>query len=100
MTEKSAVITVRLSPRELEKIETIRSIQNVSRTTLLRDFINDGLRRRVIDIYKDGKLTATRAAEILGISLREFLETLETAGVPVNWDSEMVKEYLRTRYGG
>jgi len=99
MVEKTAVVTVRLSPRELEKIEAIRSIQRVSRTALIRDFIEDGLHRRVIDIYKDGKLTATKAAEILDISLREFLETLERAGTPVNWDSEIVKDYIKTRYG-
>lgn len=99
MAEKTAVVTVRLSPRELEKIEAIRSIQRVSRTSLIRDFIEDGLHRRVIDIYKDGKLTATKAAEILGISLREFLETLERTGTPVNWDSEIVKDYVKTRYG-
>lgn len=99
MVEKTSVVTVRLSPRELEKLEAVRSIQRVSRTSLIRDFIEDGLQRRVIDIYKDGKLTATKAAEILDISLREFLETLERAGTPVNWDSEIVKDYVKTRYG-
>lgn len=99
MAEKTAIITLRISPQELEKIEAVRSIQKVSRTSLLRDFIEDGLHRRVIDIYKDGKLTATKAAEILGVSLREFLEILEREGVPVNWDSEIVKEYVKTRYG-
>jgi predicted HTH domain antitoxin len=100
VTEKSAVITVRLSPTDLERIETVRSIEKVDRTTLLRDFIEDGLRRRVINIYREGKLTASRSAEILGVPLREFLETLEKEGIPVNWDSETVKNYMRTRYGG
>ncbi len=99
MTEKTAVITLRISPQELERIEAVRSIQKVSRTSLLRDFIEDGLHRRVIDIYEDGKLTATKAAEILGVSLREFLEILERTGTTVNWDSEIVKEYVKTRYG-
>jgi len=100
VTEKSAVVTVRLSPLDLERIEAVRSIEKVDRTTLLRDFIEDGLRRRVVDIYRDGKLTASRSAEILGVSLREFLEMLEREGVPVNWDSESVKSYMRSRYGG
>lgn len=100
MTEKSAVVTVRLSPPDLERIEAVRSIEKVNRTTLLRDFIKDGLRRRVVDIYRDGKLTASRSAEILGVSLREFLEMLEREGIPVNWDSESVKSYMRSRYGG
>jgi predicted HTH domain antitoxin len=46
-----------------------------------------------------GKLTAGRAAEILGVRLREFLELLEREGVPVNWDSESVREYLKAKYG-
>lgn len=100
MTEKSAVVTVRLSPPDLERIEAVRFIEKVNRTTLLRDFIKDGLRRRVVDIYRDGKLTASRSAEILGVSLREFLEMLEREGIPVNWDSESVKSYMRSRYGG
>jgi predicted HTH domain antitoxin len=100
VTEKSAVVTVRLSPLDLERIEAVRFIEKVDRTTLLRDFIEDGLRRRVVDIYRDGKLTASRSAEILGVSLREFLEMLEREGIPVNWDSETVKSYMRSRYGG
>jgi predicted HTH domain antitoxin len=100
MTEKNAVVTVRLSLPDLERIEAVRSIEKVDRATLLRDFIEDGLRRRVIDIYRDGKLTASRSAEVLGVSLREFLEMLEVEGVPVNWDAESVKSYMRSRYGG
>jgi len=98
MTEKNVVITMRLSRQDLERIEAVRALENIDRTTLLKDFIEDGLRRRIVNIYKNGKLTASRAAEILRISLREFLEMLEKEGIPINWDSEMVKDYLKTRY--
>jgi predicted HTH domain antitoxin len=97
--EKSAVVTVRLSKRDLERVEAVRVLEDVDRSTLIKEFIEDGLRRRVVDNYERGKLTAGRAAEILGLSLREFLEILEREGVPVNWDSESVKEYLKARYG-
>jgi predicted HTH domain antitoxin len=97
--EKSAVVTVRLSKRDLERVEAVRVLEDVDRSTLIKEFIEDGLRRRVVDNYKRGKLTAGRAAEILGLSLREFLEILEREGVPVNWGSESVKEYLKARYG-
>jgi predicted HTH domain antitoxin len=97
--EKSAVVTVRLSKRDLERVEAVRVLEDVDRSTLIKEFIEDGLRRRVVDNYRRGKLTAGRAAEILGISLREFFEILEREGIPVNWDSESVKEYLKARYG-
>jgi len=99
MPKKSTVITMRLSRRELERIEAVRALENVDRTTLLKEFIEDGLRQRIIHIYKNGRLTASRAAEILKISLREFLELLEREGIPVNWDSNIVRDYLKTRYG-
>jgi len=99
MSEKSTVVTVRLSGRDLKRVEAVRVLENVDRSTLIKEFIEDGLRRRVIHLYQRGKLTAGRAAEILEIPLREFLEILEREDVPVNWDSESIKEYLKTRYG-
>jgi len=83
----------------LKRVEAVRVLENVDRSTLIKEFIEDGLRRRVIRLYQRGKLTAGRAAEILEIPLREFLEILEREDVPVNWDSESIKEYLKTRYG-
>ncbi|MCL7401130.1 MAG: UPF0175 family protein [Thaumarchaeota archaeon] len=99
MTEKSAVVTVRLSKRDLERVEALRRIEDVDRSTLIKEFIEDGMRRRVVDLYRRGKLTAGRAAEVLGVSLREFLELLEREGVSVNWDSESIREYLKAKYG-
>lgn len=93
------MITVRLSKRDLERVEALRVLENVDRSTLIKEFIEDGLRSRVVDLYRRDKLTAGRAAEILGISLREFLQILEGEGVPVNWDSEGTREYLKAKYG-
>ena len=99
MSERSAIVTVRLSRRDLQRMEAVRALEDVDRSTLLKEFIEDGLRRRVIHLYQRGRLTAGRAAEILGVSLREFLEILEREGIPVNWDSESVKKYLEAKYG-
>lgn len=99
MIEKSTVITVRLSRKDLERIEAVRTLENVDRSTLLKEFIENGLSQRVIRLYQKGKLSAGRAAEILGVSLREFLEMLEKEGVPINWDSGSIKEYLKAKYG-
>ena len=99
MPEKSTMITMRLSHQDSERIEAVRALENVDRSTLLKEFIENGLRRRVIHLYQKERLTANRAAEILGIPLRELLELLEREGVPINWDSRMVKKYLKARYG-
>ena len=61
--------------------------------------MEDGLRERVVRLYGKGRLSAGRGAEILGISLREFLKLLEHECVAVNWDSEGIKEFLKSKYG-
>jgi len=99
MQKKSAVITMRLSRLDLERIESVRELEKADRSTLLKEFIEDGLRRRIIHIYRNGRLTATRAAEMLRIPLRVFLEMLENENVPVNWNSGVVRDYLKARYG-
>jgi len=99
MVEKSSVITLRLSQRDLKRLEAVRALEEVDRSTLFKGFIEDGLRRRVVRLYGEGKLTAGRGAEILGISLREFLELLERESVTVNWDTEGIREYLKAKYG-
>jgi predicted HTH domain antitoxin len=97
--EKSSVVTVRLSKRNLQRVEAVRTIENVDRSTLFKEFIEDGLRERVVHLYEKGKLSAGRGAEILDISLREFLELLERECVAVNWDSEDIEKYLKSKYG-
>lgn len=97
MMKRTSIVTVRLSKRDLKRIEELRRVENVDRSTLIKMFIDEGVRKRVVDLYRQEKLTAGRAAEILGVSLREFLEILEKAGVPVNWDIEGIREYMRDK---
>lgn len=98
-TEQTIVITFRLTKRNLSRIEAVRKLEKVDRSTLFKEFVEDGLRQRVLRFYKKGKLTQRCAAELLGITLREFLELLEAEGVPINWDLSIIKQYMREKYG-
>jgi len=97
--EQTSVVTVRLSKQSLSRIQAVQKLENVDRTTLFKEFIEDGLRQRVLGFYKKGKLTQRCAAEVLGITLREFLELLEAQGIPVNWNSDSIKRYMQEKYG-
>ena len=99
MAQKTIVVTLRLSPREARRVSAVQALTDLDRTTLLRDFIDDGLRKRVLESYREGKITVQRAADILGISLREFLGLLEKNGLPINWDSDSVHDYMTSQYG-
>ncbi len=97
--KKSTVVTVRLSKRNLRRVEAVRALENVDRSTLFKEFIEDGLKERVVRLYEKGKISSGRGAEILGISLREFLELLERKGVSFNWYAGSIKEYMKENYG-
>jgi len=99
MAQKTTIVTLRLSPREARRVSAVQALTDLDRTTLLRDFIDDGLRKRVLEFYREGKITVQRAADILGISLREFLGLLEKNGLPINWDSDSVHDYMTSQYG-
>ena len=70
-TEQTSVVTVRLSKCNLNRVEAVQKLEKVDRSTLFKEFIEDGLRERVLRHYKKGKLTQRCAAELLGITLRE-----------------------------
>jgi hypothetical protein len=40
-TEKSTVVTVRLSKQNLRRVEAVRSLEKVDRSTLFKEFIED-----------------------------------------------------------
>jgi predicted HTH domain antitoxin len=47
--------------------------------------------QEVVRQYSDGKLSAGRAAEMLGISLREWYELLERKSVAIKWDEKVIR---------
>jgi predicted HTH domain antitoxin len=97
--QKSTVITIRLSSRNLHRLEAVRTLEKADRSTLIKEFLENGVKQRVIHLYSEGKLSAGRGADILGISLREFLELLEHEYIPVNWNSQDIKDYMKAKYG-
>jgi len=98
MAQKTTIVTLRLSPREAKRVSAVQALTHLDKATLLRDFIEDGLKRRVLQSYKEGQITAQTAAETLDVSLREFLSFLEKNNFPINWDSSVIRDYMTKRY--
>ena len=99
MAQKTTIVTLRLSLMEARRVNAVQALMDLNKATLLREFIEDGLRTRILEAYKEGKITAQRAADVLGISLSEFFSLLEQNGLEINWDDSMIREYMTKRYG-
>ena len=48
-----------------------------------------------IELYREGKVSLGKTAEIAGLNLREFLYELRKRGIPINYDPEEIKKDLR-----
>jgi predicted HTH domain antitoxin len=95
LVEREVSICVNLSAANRHAVEALCVIEKIDRSKLLKELVEDGLLYKVISLYEASKLSSGKAAEILGVSLREFMEILEKRLVPFNWDSDSIKEYLK-----
>lgn len=58
--------------------------------------LEDELRLLVaLELYREGRVSLGKAAEIAGLSLREFLYELRTRRIPLNYDLEELEEDLQ-----
>ncbi|MCS4541490.1 MAG: UPF0175 family protein [Euryarchaeota archaeon] len=68
----------------------------MDRSTALRQIIDVGIheikRRKAIELYREGKITLGRAAEIAEVPLWVMAEILRRENVPFNLDVEAVIE--------
>ncbi len=94
-SEESTAVTITLSAVVLRGVGAVCALEHIDRAKLLKELIEEGLCDRTIRLYETGKITASRGAEILGVSLREFMELLENRFICLTWDFEGVKEYLK-----
>jgi predicted HTH domain antitoxin len=99
LAHNATIVTLRLSAGEARRVAAVQELTGLDRAVLLRKFIEDGLRRRVLASYREGSITAQVAAEILDMPLREFLDLLEKDEIPVNWDGDLIQEYMTKHYG-
>ncbi len=48
-----------------------------------------------IELYREGKLSLGKAAELAGLSVREFLYELRKRNVPINYTREEAEEDIK-----
>ena len=84
--------SVRLPKEIVEEIEKLSKEEGIDKGTLIRKLIAESLReykiKRALELYKEGKVSLWKAAEIAGITYREALEELKKRNIPFKYDLE------------
>ncbi|WP_366938962.1 UPF0175 family protein, partial [Thermococcus sp.] len=65
-----------------------------------RDFLGPEPERELIllatiELYREGRVSLGKAAQLAGLSVREFLYELRRRGIPINYTREEAEEDVR-----
>jgi len=84
--------SVRLPKEMVEEIEKLSKEEGIDRGTLIRKLITESLReykiKKALELYREGRVSLWKAAEIAGITYREALEELKKRNISFKYDLE------------
>jgi predicted HTH domain antitoxin len=87
--------SVRLPKEMVEEIERLSKEEGIDKGTLLRRLISESLKehkiRKSLEMYRDGRVSLWKAAEMAGITYREALEELRKKNIPFRYGLEDLK---------
>jgi len=94
----SRAVTARLRTELLKEIQKMATEESIDRSSAIQRLLKIGLReykiKKALNLYRDGKVTLWRAAELAGISLREMMDTIKAKDIPYQYDVEALEEYV------
>ncbi len=84
--------SVRLPKEMIEEIEKLSREEGVDKGTFIRKLMAESLKeykiKKALELYREGKVSLWKAAEIAGITYREALEELKKRNIPFKYDLE------------
>jgi len=90
--------SVRLPREMIEELDRLSREEGVDRGTLVRRLLSDALReykiKRALEMYRRGKISLWKAAELAGITYREALEELKRRNIPFRYGREELEADL------
>lgn len=94
-----ATITTRV-PDDIEKnIEIISRIEHLDKSTVVRRLLSkavqDWLIENALEQYRDGKITIGKAANMVGIPIREMIAIATKKGIPFQYSLDDLEEDFR-----
>ncbi|MBI3753887.1 MAG: UPF0175 family protein [Deltaproteobacteria bacterium] len=90
---------VKLTDSMYKKAENISKNQGIEVNILISDALNHGLEvlneQRVLELYREHKITLQRASELLSVDIWEMIEKVKKADIHIDYSEEELTEDLR-----
>jgi len=94
----SRAVTARLKAELLKEIQEVAKEESIDRSSAIQRLLQIGLKEyrmeRALNLYRDGKVTLWKAAELAGVSLREMMEAISARDIPYQYDLEALEEHV------
>jgi predicted HTH domain antitoxin len=98
-TTQSVQINLRVPGQVAAELDDLARQEHVSRIDLARKILLEGIIQRkrelALRLYREGKISKSRAAEIAGISLWEMMDLVEQADLPAPYTLQEAVEDVR-----
>ncbi len=92
-------ITLRVPDQVASDLDALAEQERVSRIDLARQILLDGMAHRkralALRLYREGKVTKSRAAEIAGLTLWEMIDLIDQAALPNPYTLQDAVEEVR-----
>jgi predicted HTH domain antitoxin len=99
MGAKSIQINLRVPGKVATDLHRLAQQEHASRVDLARQILLEGLAQRkralALRLYREGKASKSRAAEIAGVSLWEMMDLIDQAAVPSSYTLQEAVEEVR-----
>lgn len=87
-------IGARIAPEIAKMIDETAKEEKVDKSTALKELIQFGrqklLEKRAIELYRDGKISVDKAADMLSVTVNEVMKLFSDAGIK---SEETLEEY-------
>ncbi len=95
----TATVSTRIDENILLEIDELSKERQMDRASLLRNLIVEGLaiekKKKVLNMYKERKISMAKAAEMLNIDLWQMIDTIKEENLYIDYSEEELKEDLK-----
>ena len=95
---KTITVSTRLPPDELAQVDELANKSGLDRSGMTKSLLRRGLNECRMDgaaqSYSEGKVTLSRAAEMAGIPVWDFLSRMDQRNLVLHYDLEEFEEDL------
>jgi len=92
-------LNIRIPKKLAQELEALAKVEHVAKIDMARQLLWEGIARRkqevALKLYEQGQASKSRAAEMAGLSLWEFMEVVEQRGSRWDYSLEEAKQELQ-----